>query len=236
MAAALPMTSTSGRCRPSTVSCFPTAAPSIIPAIPQPCGRRWGAWHLRTAGGYDRYMAASEAIFRVGFEQCGAKPFSSFTDMLSIVAGHDPAVEPPFAVDLGRAPFPRSASAHCLQLPSLADRWQSLSRQARSTASSPFWNANGAFISRWAARDGLVEGLASLIIGQGGRIRCGADVRSIDVEAGRTTGVTLAGGDNAQRPHRRLERRFGLDLSVSRGGESTTALDRSADRTRALSR
>jgi phytoene desaturase len=35
--------------------------------------------------GYERYIKASEAIFRVGFEQLGHQPFSSITDMLRIV-------------------------------------------------------------------------------------------------------------------------------------------------------
>ena len=33
---------------------------------------------------YDRFMKASEDIFRVGFEQLGDMPFNSFTDMLKI--------------------------------------------------------------------------------------------------------------------------------------------------------
>src|SRR6476661_11092685 len=34
--------------------------------------------------GYDRFMLASEAIFRVGFEQLGHVPFGSWTDMARI--------------------------------------------------------------------------------------------------------------------------------------------------------
>ena len=38
----------------------------------------------RDVVGYERFMQASEAIFKVGFEQLGDVPFSSFTDMLRI--------------------------------------------------------------------------------------------------------------------------------------------------------
>ena len=34
--------------------------------------------------GYERFMKASEAIFKVGFEQLGDVPFSSWTDMARI--------------------------------------------------------------------------------------------------------------------------------------------------------
>ena len=43
--------------------------------------------------GYERFMAASEAIFRVGFEQLGHVPFSSWTDMAKIAARPGPARE-----------------------------------------------------------------------------------------------------------------------------------------------
>ena len=41
--------------------------------------------------GYDRFMAESEAIYRIGFEQLGHVPFGSPMDMLRIAAGPDEA-------------------------------------------------------------------------------------------------------------------------------------------------
>jgi phytoene desaturase len=57
----------------------------------------------------------------------------------------------------------------------------------------------------------LVDGLAGLICGQGGQLRCGARVARIDVERGRATGVTLDDGE-----------RIAADVVVSNADSATT--------------
>lgn len=144
--------------------------------------------------GYDSYMAASEAIFRVGFERCGAKPFSSFTDMLSIVP------------DMIRLSSHRSLStlvARHFRDPRLriAFSFHPLLIGGNPFASSSIYGLIAFLERKWGVHFAMggtgriVEGLVSLIAGQGGRIRCGAEAQSIDVDAGRATGVTLAGGE-----------------------------------------
>ncbi|WP_204276647.1 phytoene desaturase family protein, partial [Klebsiella aerogenes] len=59
----------------------------------------------------------------------------------------------------------------------------------------------------------LVEGLVGLIEGQGGSVRCGAEVARIDIAAGRATGVTLTDGS-----------RIAADIVVSNADSAQTYL------------
>ncbi len=141
--------------------------------------------------GYEAFMARSEAICRVGFEDLGHVPFSSVTDMLRIMpsllrlGGHrsvydlvaryirDERLRTIFSFHpllIGGSPF-RASAIYCL-IAHLERRW------------------GVHFAMGGTGR--LVDGLCGLIRGQGGTLRCGADVARIAVTNGRATGVTLA--------------------------------------------
>ncbi|MCD0423162.1 phytoene desaturase [Rubrivivax sp. JA1024] len=143
---------------------------------------------------YDRFMAASHEIFKVGFEQLGDQPFSHFTDMLKIapamiklesyrsvyglVAKHfkDPKLRQVFSFHpllIGGNPF-MSSSVYCL-----------------ITYLEKQWGVHSAMGGTGA----LVAGLVKLIEGQGNEIRYNQDVRQIVVENGTATGVKLADGE-----------------------------------------
>lgn len=143
---------------------------------------------------YDRFMAASHEIFKVGFEQLGDQPFSHFTDMLkiapamlrlesyrsvySLVAKHfkDPKLRQVFSFHpllIGGNPF-MSSSVYCL-----------------ITYLEKQWGVHSAMGGTGA----LVTGLAKLIEGQGNRILYNQDVRQIVVENGAARGVKLADGE-----------------------------------------
>ncbi|WP_047310041.1 phytoene desaturase [Rhodopseudomonas palustris] len=143
---------------------------------------------------YDRFMAASHEIFKVGFEQLGDQPFSRFTDMLKIapamiklesyrsvyglVAKHfkDPKLRQVFSFHpllIGGNPF-MSSSVYCL-----------------ITYLEKQWGVHSAMGGTGA----LVTGLVKLIEGQGSEIRYHQDVRQIVVENGVATGVKLADGE-----------------------------------------
>ncbi|KAB1074817.1 phytoene desaturase [Methylobacterium planeticum] len=144
--------------------------------------------------GYERFMARSEAIFRVGFEKLGHVPFSSLSDMLRIlpdlvrlgghrsvydvVAAHirDERLRTIFSFHpllIGGSPF-RASAIYCL-IAFLERRW------------------GVHFAMGGTGR--LVDGLVDLIRGQGGSLRCGAEVERILVEGGAATGVLLRGGE-----------------------------------------
>ncbi|MFT4276561.1 MAG: phytoene desaturase [Rhodopseudomonas sp.] len=143
---------------------------------------------------YDRFMAASHEIFKVGFEQLGDQPFSHFTDMLKIapamiklesyrsvyglVAKHfkDPKLRQVFSFHpllIGGNPF-MSSSVYCL-----------------ITYLEKQWGVHSAMGGTGA----LVTGLVKLIEGQGNEIRYNQDVRQIVVDNGTATGVKLADGE-----------------------------------------
>ncbi len=143
--------------------------------------------------GYERFMAASAAIYRVGFEQLGAVPFDHWTDMArvapalirlegyrsvhSLVAKHisDPRVRQALSFHpllVGGNPFAASAIYALIAF---------LERQ---------WGVHYAMGGTGA----LVTGMVGLIEGQGGTVRCNARVERIRVQNGAATGVDLADG------------------------------------------
>ncbi len=144
--------------------------------------------------GYDRFMRASEEIYRVGFEQLGDVPFSSWTDMARVA---------PDLIRLGGW-----KSVHRLVSGFVRDeRLRTvLSFHPLLVGGNPF-SASAiyaliAWLERrwgvWFAMGGtgrIVRGMAGLIEGQGGQIRCGAEVAEILVERGAATGVRLADGE-----------------------------------------
>jgi phytoene desaturase len=144
--------------------------------------------------GYERYMKASEAIFKVGFEQLGDVPFSRWTDMAriapdmlklesyrsvySLVAKHikDERLRVVLSFHpllIGGNPFTAS-SIYCL-IAHLERRW-------------------GVHFAM-GGTNRLVSGLVGLIEGQGGQVRCNMRVEEIVVDGGAARGVRLASGD-----------------------------------------
>jgi len=143
---------------------------------------------------YDRFMKASEEIFKVGFEQLGDMPFNNFTDMLKIAPDmiklesyrsvyglvakyfRDPKLRIVFSFHpllVGGNPFSAS-SVYCL-----------------ITYLEKHWGVHFAM----GGTGKLAEGLVKLILGQGNTIRYLQDVREIVVERGAATGVRLATGE-----------------------------------------
>jgi phytoene desaturase len=144
--------------------------------------------------GYDRYMATSEDIFRVGFEQLGHVPFDSLSDMLRIVPDmvrlrsyrtvygmvskfvKDPRVRVVLSFHpllIGGNPF---AVTSIYSLISFLER---------------HWGVHSAI----GGTGRIVEGLVSLIEGQGSELVCNAEVDEILVEHGRASGVRLSSGE-----------------------------------------
>jgi phytoene desaturase len=149
----------------------------------------------RDVEGYEAFMKKSEAIYRVGFEALGDVPFSSWADMARAVR------------DLVRL---RSyQSVHGLAASHVRDprlRF-ALSFHPLFVGGNPFSVTSiYGLIAHLERRFGvhfplggmgrLVQGLASLIEGQGNEIRYGAEVREIVLQGRSATGVRLASGDS----------------------------------------
>ncbi len=144
--------------------------------------------------GYERFVAASEAIFRVGFEQLAHVPFDRLGDMLRVLP------------DLAKLQGYRTVYG-------LASRYVRderlrvvLTFQSLLVGGNPFSTTSVycliAFLERqWGVHfamggtNRLVSGLVGLIEGQGGSVRCNQQVEEIIVEDGAARGVRLASGE-----------------------------------------
>jgi len=143
--------------------------------------------------GYEAFMRASEAIFKIGFEKYGDFPFNSWTDMVRIapamvglasyktvyglVASHirDPRLRVVFSFHpllIGGNPF-TTTSIYCL-IAFLERKW------------------GVHFAMGGTGR--LVRGMTELIAQQGGEVRCGEEVTDIVVKDRAAAGVRLASG------------------------------------------
>jgi phytoene desaturase len=145
--------------------------------------------------GYERFMRNSEAIYRVGFEQLGHVPFSSWTDMAkivpqmlrlksyrslsSLVASHVRDERIRFALSF----HPLFVGGNPFNVTSIYGLISHLERHA------------GVHFAM-GGTGSLVAGLVRLIERQGNCIRYDAAVERITVAGGRATGVILAGGES----------------------------------------
>ena len=139
-------------------------------------------------------MAASAELCRLGFEELGHVPFSSWTDMARIA---------PALLRLRGHRSVHALVARHIRDPRLR---MALSFHPLFVGGNPFqasaiYGLIAHLERRWGvhfAMGGigrLVDGLVGLVEGQGGRIRFGAEVDRIIVEGGRARGVRLASGE-----------------------------------------
>jgi phytoene desaturase len=144
--------------------------------------------------GYERFLRASEEIFKVGFDRLAHVPFDRLSDMAKIV---------PEMVRLKS--YLSVAQIVALYVKNEKLR-QVLSFHPLLVGGNPYSTTSIytliAFLERkWGVyfpaggTGALVRGLVELIEGQGGEVRCGATVREIVVEDGKATGVRLEGGE-----------------------------------------
>ncbi len=144
--------------------------------------------------GYQRFLEASERIYRVGFEELGDQPFDRWTDMLKV------------APDLIRLEGYRTVWQLACKHVSDPRLRVVLTFQSLLVGGNPFATTSVycliAFLERrWGVHfpiggtGSLVRGLVGLIEGQGGTVVCDRGVAQITVEAGRATGVQLENGE-----------------------------------------
>jgi phytoene desaturase len=145
--------------------------------------------------GYERFMTASEAIFRVGFEKLGHVPFDRWTDMAKV------------APQMIRLESYRTVAGLVGKYIKDARLRVALSFHPLLIGGNPFSASSIysliAFLERrWGVHfamggtGSLVTGLVGLIEGQGGTVRCNSEVTAITVTDGTATGVRLADGEN----------------------------------------
>jgi len=147
--------------------------------------------------GYARFMAHSEDIYRVGFEQLGHVPFRSPMDMLRV------------APDLIRLGGQRSVFGLVSKYIKDPRVQVALSFHPLFVGGNPFSTTSVycliSFLERrfgvhfaMGGTGALVHGLVGLIEGQGSMIRYNAEVAEIIVSAGAATGVRLKSGEQIE--------------------------------------
>jgi phytoene desaturase len=148
----------------------------------------------RDAARYTDFIRASEAIFRVGFEQLGHVPFSSWTDMARV------------APELIRLQSYRTVYGLVSKFFE-HDRVRTvLSFHPLLVGGNPFTTTSVyaliAFLEKkWGVHfcmggtGRLVQGLVSLIEGQGNSVHCQSEVEQITVSNRTATGVRLRSGE-----------------------------------------
>jgi len=144
--------------------------------------------------GYDAFMRQAEEIYRVGFEELGAVPFSSWSDMAKVL---------PEFVRLQSYKTVYGLASKFVRDPRLRF---ALSFHPLFVGGNPFkvTSIYGliAFLERrfgvhfpMGGMGKLVQGLVGLIERQGNDIHCGAEVGEITIEGRAATGVRLTTGE-----------------------------------------
>ena len=144
--------------------------------------------------GYERFLKASEAIFKVGFEKLGHVPFDSWADMARVLP------------DLLKLEGYRTVYSLACKHVKDARLRVVLTFQSLLVGGNPFSTTSVycliAFLERcWGVHfpmggtGSLVKGLVSLIEGQGGAVRCNRGVAQITVKNGAANGVLLESGE-----------------------------------------
>ena len=142
----------------------------------------------------DRFLAASQEIYDVAFGEFAAQPFHKFGTFLR--AGPD-------LVRLGGFRSVHSFVCRYFRHPKLQVlfSFHPLLIGGNPFATTSFYclisHLERTFGVHWAmgGTGALIRGLADLVRGQGGAVRCGAEVATIDHDGRRATGVTLASGE-----------------------------------------
>lgn len=144
--------------------------------------------------GYETFVAKSREIFGVGFTRLAHKPFGRFFDMLRIVP------------DMMKLQSFRSVWGLAKKYVRSDKLRQVLSFHPLLVGGNPFDTTSIYSLILYLERafgvhfpvggtGALVQGLAALIERHGGQIRTHQNVRHINVDNGRATGVTLSSGE-----------------------------------------
>ncbi|MEM9330398.1 MAG: phytoene desaturase [Pseudomonadota bacterium] len=143
--------------------------------------------------GYDRFLAESEANYRMGFEQMGKKPFSRFVDMLKFLPSlishrADRSVYAHVAKHIENEKLRIALSFHPLFVGGNPLRVTSI------YSLIAFLERNWGVHYAMGGTGALVAGLVDLVKGQGGSLLLNSPVEEILVSNGQARGVRLKGG------------------------------------------
>lgn len=144
--------------------------------------------------GYERFLKKSKLAYKLGYEQMGAMPFTRITDMLKVIPEmlRMQGLRSLHSLVASHVKDPRLRTV--LSFHPLLIGGNPFSVTAVYALISHLEQSHGVF-SAVGGTGALVDGLVSLIEGQGSTIRYNTEVEEILVENGRATGVRLASGE-----------------------------------------
>ena len=144
--------------------------------------------------GFERFIAYSEANFRIGFEKLGDVPFESLMDMARIAPNMAKLASHRSVYGLVSKFFKNPRLRVVFSFHPLLIGGNPLTVSAIYTLITFLEKEWGVHFAMGGTNQ-LVAGLAGLIEGQGNDIRLGAEVSEITLDGDRASGVRLASGE-----------------------------------------
>ncbi len=144
--------------------------------------------------GYERFIAASEKIFRVGFEELGHVPFTHWQDMARII----PKM---VALQSYRSVYSMVSSYVKNEKLRVALSFHPLLIGGNPFSVTSIYTLISYLERHWGVHSAIggtgaiIRGLVNLIEGQGNVVRCNAEVAEITTDGKQVTGVRLASGE-----------------------------------------
>jgi phytoene desaturase len=144
--------------------------------------------------GYEKFVALSEAIYKIGFERLAHKAFGSFTDMLRILPDLVKLSGYRSVAGLVNSHIKDERLRIALSFHPLLVGGNPLNTSAIYCLILYLERKSGVHFPR-GGTGALVKGMVGLIEGQGNLVRTGETVSRILVEKGKAAGVALEGGE-----------------------------------------
>ncbi len=161
---------------------------------PEATRREIARYAPEDVAGYERYMQASEAIYRVGFEQLAHVPFDSLLDMARIVPEMMKLQSYRSVYSLVSKYVKHERLRVVLSFHPLLIGGNPFATTSIYALIS-FLERNHGVYSAIGGTGRVIQGMAELATEQGVEIRLDSEVDSIEVANGRATGVTLKSGE-----------------------------------------
>ena len=144
--------------------------------------------------GYERFLKLSEEIYKVGFEQLAHVPFSSWTDMASIIPKMMKLKSYRTVYGLVSSFIKDERLRQVFSFHPLLVGGNPFDTTSIYSLICHLERAHGVWFPR-GGTGALVQGLVNLIESHGGSVRCDAAVDKVIVENGRARGVLMEGGE-----------------------------------------
>ncbi len=144
--------------------------------------------------GFDKFVTEADMCYRLGFEALGCKAFDSIFDLLSAIPSMARMRAWRTMHGLVSSYFKHPKLRMAMSLQTLLIGGNPFSVTGVYSLINALERRYGVY-SAMGGTGSLVRGMVGLLAERGVQVRCNAEVKRINVEAGRATGVELANGE-----------------------------------------